>query len=166
VETLDDDHPGFMTQTGEIRSRGFEAEARMSLTDSLNLIASYAYLNQIVTAAAPDDPSLGKTPPTGDPTNMASLWLDYTLHAGDWRGLGFGGGMRYVGAAVGDTANTFKVPSHFLVDAVVHYDVRNWHFAINANNLFNREYIAYCNSATQCYFGSDRSVIGTVRYQW
>jgi iron complex outermembrane receptor protein len=166
VETLDDDHPGFMTQTGEIRSRGFEAEARMSLTDSLNLIASYAYLNQTVTAAAPDDPSLGKTPPTGSPTNMASLWLDYTLHGGELRGLGFGGGLRYIGAAVGDTANTFKVPSHFLVDAAVYYDVRNWHFAINANNLFNRQYIAYCNSATQCYYGADRSVIGTARYQW
>ena len=33
-------------------------------------------------------------------------------------------------------------------------------------NLFNRQYIAYCNSATQCYYGADRSVIGTVRYQW
>jgi iron complex outermembrane receptor protein len=166
VATLDVAHPGFTTQTGEIRSRGFEAEARMSLTDSLDLIASYAYLNQTVTSAAPTDPSLGKTPPNGAPTNMASLWLDYTLHAGELRGLGFGGGMRYIGASAGDDANTFKVPSHFLVDAVVHYDVRNWHFAVNANNLFNRQYIAYCNSGTQCYYGSDRSVIGTVRYQW
>ncbi|MFM0738770.1 TonB-dependent siderophore receptor [Paraburkholderia xenovorans] len=166
VITTDDAHPGFSTQTGEVRSRGFEAEARLSLTDSLNLIASYAYLNQIVTAAGVEDPSLGKTPPTGEPTNMVSLWLDYTLHAGELRGLGFGGGARYIGASAGDTANTFKVPSHFLVDAAVHYDIRNWRFAVNANNLFNRQYIAYCNSSVQCYYGSDRSVIGTARYQW
>jgi iron complex outermembrane recepter protein len=166
VSTNDDDHPGFSTQTGEIRSRGIEAEARMSLTDSLNVIASYAYLNQTVIAASADDPSLGMTPPTGEPQNMASLWLDYTMHGGDWRGLGFGAGFRYIGAAVGDDANTFKVPSHFLVDAAIHYDIRNWRFAVNANNLFNRQYIAYCNSGTQCYYGSDRTVIGTARYQW
>jgi iron complex outermembrane receptor protein len=166
VETNDDAHPGFTVQTGEIRSRGFEAEARVSLTDSLNVIASYAFLNQRVTSAAPDDPSLGKGVPNGSPTNMVSLWLDYTLHGGDFRGLGFGAGARYIGASYGDTANTFQVPSHFLVDAMVHYDVRNWRFAVNANNLFNRQYIAYCNSGTQCYYGADRSVIGTVRYQW
>ncbi|CAE6801626.1 Ferrichrome outer membrane transporter/phage receptor [Paraburkholderia nemoris] len=166
VETNDDAHPGYTVQTGEIRSRGFEAEARVSLTDSLNIIASYAFLNQRVTSAAADDESLGKAPPNGSPTNMLSLWLDYTLHGGDYRGLGFGAGARYIGASYGDTANTFKVPSHFLVDAMVHYDLRNWRFAINANNLFNREYIAYCNSATQCYYGADRSVLGTVRYQW
>jgi iron complex outermembrane recepter protein len=97
---------------------------------------------------------------------MASLWLDYTLQRGDLRGLGFGGGMRYVGASAGDDANSFKVPSRFLVDAAVHYDLRNWRFAVNASNLFNRQYIAYCNSSTQCYYGADRSVIGTARYQW
>jgi iron complex outermembrane recepter protein len=48
----------------------------------------------------------------------------------------------------------------------VHYDLRDWRFAINASNLFNRQYIAYCTSGTQCYYGSDRSVIGTARYQW
>ncbi|RAS35357.1 iron complex outermembrane receptor protein [Paraburkholderia bryophila] len=168
VETADNLHPGFTNQTGEIRSRGFEAEARVALSDNLNVIASYAFLNQVVTAAGTGDSSLplGSRPPGGDPTNMASLWLDYTLHAGNLRGLGFGGGARYISSTYGDPGNTFKVPSHFLVDAAVHYDIRNWRFAVNANNLFNRQYIAYCNSGMQCYFGSDRSVIGTARYQW
>ncbi|MFM0648170.1 TonB-dependent siderophore receptor [Paraburkholderia bryophila] len=166
VQTSDDAHPGFTNQTGEIRSRGFEAEARIGLTEGLNLIASYAFLNQRVTAAGADDPSLNKRPPSGNPTNMASIWLDYTLHAGNLRGLGFGGGARYIGTTYGDAGNTFQVPSHFLVDAVVHYDVRNWRFAVNANNLFNRQYIAYCTNSVQCYYGSDRSVIGTARYQW
>jgi iron complex outermembrane recepter protein len=165
VETLDDAHPGFTTQTGEVRSRGFEAEAHMSLTEGLSMVASYAYVNQTVLAAAADDPSLGKTP-TGTPLNMASLWLDYTLQRGNLRGLGFGGGMRYVSSSYGDSADSFKVPSRFLVDAAVHYDIRNWRFAVNASNLFNRQYIAYCSGALQCYYGSDRSVIGTARYQW
>jgi iron complex outermembrane recepter protein len=166
VTTLDVAHPGFTTQTGEIRSRGFEADAHMSLTEGLSMIASYAYLNQSVTAAAPNDPSLGKKPPTGAPVNMASLWLDYTMQRGDLRGLGFGGGLRYVGSSPGDAANDFTVPSRVLVDAAIHYDIRDWRFAINASNLFNRQYIAYCTSGTQCYYGADRSVIGTARYQW
>jgi iron complex outermembrane recepter protein len=166
VETLDDDHPGFTRQSGEVRSRGIEAEARMSLTEGLSMIASYAYLNQTVLSAAADDPSLGKRLPNGAPVNMASLWLDYTLQRGDLRGLGFGGGMRFIGTSAGDAGNTFEVPSKFLVDAAVHYDIRNWRFAVNASNLFNRQYIAYCTSSTQCYYGSDRSVIGTARYQW
>ncbi len=76
VQTVDDVHPGFAQQTGEIRSRGFEAEAHVSLTDGLSLIASYAYLNQTVIAGSPSDPSVGNRPPNGAPINMASMWLD------------------------------------------------------------------------------------------
>ena len=47
-----------------------------------------------------NDASQGKHP-TGVPKHMASVWTDYTIHGGDLNGLGFGGGVRYLGKTYG-----------------------------------------------------------------
>ncbi|QNB15973.1 TonB-dependent siderophore receptor [Paraburkholderia tropica] len=163
VTTTDLNHPGSSVQTGEVRSRGLELEGHIQLTDNLTVLGSYTYLNQVVlesnTAA-----QVGKRL-TMAPRNMANLWADYTLHGGALRGLGFGGGVRYIGMSAGDTTNTFDVSSVVLLDAAVHYDLRNWKFAVNATNLTNRTYVAYCSGGA-CYYGSKIGVLGTAKYQW
>lgn len=163
VTTSDLNHPGYAVQTGEVRSRGLELEGRMQLTDAFAILGSYTYLNQVVLQSNTAS-QVGKRP-TFAPRNLASLWADYTLHGGPLRGLGFGGGVRYIGMSAGDTANTFDVSSVVLLDAAVHYDIRNWRFALNATNLTNRTYVAYCSGGA-CYYGSKIGVLGTARYQW
>jgi len=162
VSVVDPAHPTFPTQTGEVRSRGLEAEARANVTRDLMLIASYTYLNQIVMQSTT---AQGKRPQIA-PRNNLALWADYTLHEGMLRNLGFGAGVRYMSSSAGDAANSFEVPSRTLVDAAVHYDWQQWRFAVNVNNLFNREYVSYCTSASLCYWGATRTVLGTARYQW
>ncbi|WP_443678759.1 TonB-dependent siderophore receptor [Paraburkholderia unamae] len=163
VTTPDLLHPGSAVQTGEVRSRGIELEGHVQLTNELAILGSYTYLNQVVTQS--NTPSqLGKRP-TIAPRNMASLWADYTLHGGPLRGLGFGGGVRYIGMSAGDTANTFDVGSVVLLDAAVHYDIGNWKLSLNGTNLTNRKYVAYCSGGA-CYYGSTIGVLGTARYQW
>ncbi len=163
VSTTDSLHPGYAVQTGEVRSRGLELEGRLQLSDSLSAIASYTYLNQVVTKSNVAS-QLGKRP-TFAPRNLASIWADYTLHTGPLRGLGFGGGVRYIGMSAGDTANSFDVSSVVLLDAAVHYDISNWKFALNGTNLANRKYVAYCSGGA-CYYGSTIGVLGTAKYQW
>ncbi|QGZ65738.1 TonB-dependent siderophore receptor [Paraburkholderia acidisoli] len=163
VSTTDLLHPGYAVQTGEVRSRGIELEGHVQLTDSLAVLGSYTYVNQVVTKSNTAS-QLGKRPPIA-PRNMASLWADYTLHGGPLRGLGFGGGVRYLGMSAGDTANTFDVGSVVLLDAAVHYDIGNWKFALNGTNLTNRKYVAYCSGGA-CYYGSTIGVLGTAKYQW
>lgn len=167
VLTLDPDptHPNSSVQTGEIRSRGLELEGVASLTDELNLIATYTY--QDVKNTKANDESDGKTPisiPT--PRNLASLWADYTLRDGELKGFGFGGGVRYNGRSPGAPDNSLNVPSYTLLDAAVHYQTGPWRFAVNANNLTDREYIAGCYDATRCIYGNGRIVTGSATYRW
>ncbi|SDI89180.1 iron complex outermembrane recepter protein [Paraburkholderia phenazinium] len=163
VSVTDPSHPTFAVQTGQIRSRGVELEGHANVTENVKLIAAYTYLNQEVTNSTMIN--LGKRPQIA-PRNTASLWADYTFHSGPLRNFGLGSGVRYMSSSAGDAANTFEVPGRVLVDLGAHYDIQNWRLALNVNNLFNREYISYCTTASVCYWGATRTVLGTARYQW
>ncbi len=152
-------------QTGEARSRGIELSATGKVTPNLSLIASYAY--QDVKNMKANDASLNNWPvDIPRPRQMASLWADWTWHTGPLAGLGLGGGIRYQSASAGAADNSLTVSSYTLFDAGVHYDMRHWRFAVNATNLFNRHYISGCQSYNVCIFGTDRTVIGTAKYNW
>uniref|UniRef100_UPI0039F098F2 TonB-dependent siderophore receptor n=1 Tax=Bordetella sputigena TaxID=1416810 RepID=UPI0039F098F2 len=159
----DPSHPLASVQAGEIRSRGVELEGHAELSRELSLIASYAYLDNVVTKST--TATQGKHP-TGVPKHMASAWADYTIRGGDLSGLGFGAGARYVGKTYGAADNDLVLPSRVLIDAAVHYDTGRWRLALNASNLFDKEYLAYCTSPMICYWGASRTVLATARYQW
>lgn len=183
VQTSDPQHIGFSIQTGQVRSRGFEIEGRASLTEGLDLILSYAHLDTKVTRSNGDD--LGKEL-TQAPSDTAAAFLAYTINGGPFAGLTLGGGVRYVGEAFGTSSNVWdvstgifagtpsKIPAYTLVDALLKYDfgVRNpslkgLQLQVNANNLFNKEYVAACTgSANSCYYGSARTVYATLRYRF
>ncbi|HGL5238631.1 TPA: TonB-dependent siderophore receptor, partial [Burkholderia multivorans] len=147
-------------QTGEVRARGIELSATGKVTPNLSLIASYAY--QDVKVVQANDATLNNWPvDIPRPRQMASLWADWTWHTGPLAGFGLGGGVRYQSASAGAADNSLTVSSYTLIDAAVHYDVRNWRFAVNATNLFNRHYISGCQSTSVCMFGNDRTVIAT-----
>jgi iron complex outermembrane receptor protein len=173
--TNDSAHNFFFVQTGQIRSRGIEVEAVATLPSGWNLRAAYTYAEPEITAD--NDPRLvGKTP-NGIPEHSAAVWADYTFHSGPLAGFGAGAGVRYIGSNFGSDNNVavlsngsrvpFIIPSVTLVDAAIHYDWRGFRFAVNAKNLFDEEYVATCyNVANNCFFGSRRTVMASVRYRW
>jgi iron complex outermembrane receptor protein len=164
VLTRDPANPTFQVQTGEIQSRGFELEGTMDLDNGLRAIASYTFMDMEVTKSNGTD--LHKAP-TNRPRHTAALWLDYTVQDDALDGLGMGVGTRYVGSSWGDSANTFKVPSVWLADATIHYTPDpHWRFSLIANNLFDKEYVGQCGSATTCYYGYRRNVMATASYRW
>jgi iron complex outermembrane receptor protein len=170
VPTEDPDHPAFDIATGEIRSRGVELEAHASVTDNINLIATYTYVDALVTKSTTDD--LGMVP-TGIPKNMASVWGTYVFNTGALRGLQLGAGVRYVGDSWGTETNTFKVPAYTLVDAAMKYDLgginpalKNWSASVNATNLFNKQYVASCAFETNCIYGLGRMVLAKLTVRW
>ncbi len=180
VLTQDPIHLTFSTQTGEVRSRGIEIEGKANLTNSLDLIASYTYLDAVntksnttgTTLGGASEPILGKRP-VAIPTNSASTWANYTIHEGVADGLGFGGGVRYIGQTYGDNVNSITVPSYVLFDAALHYDLghanetlRGLNLQVNATNLFDKKYYASCNNSSTCYIGLRRAVYATLRYNW
>ncbi|WP_347558922.1 TonB-dependent siderophore receptor [Robbsia sp. KACC 23696] len=163
VATADPANSAYKVQTGKVHSRGIELESHVDLTSSLTLVGAYTYTSAWVAAA--NDSSLNHTP-VAVPRQMVSLWADYTLHGGPLRNLGAGAGVRYIGSSYGASDDSFRVSSFTLFDLAIHYDWRNWRFGLNATNLFDRQYVAACASATQCFWGTRREVMGTARYQW
>lgn len=107
----------FSVEGGEIRARGVELEAKAALSASVNLVGSYTYTDAEYTT---DTNYKGNTP-AQVPKHMASLWADYTFFDGPLSGLTLGTGGRYTGSSYGDPANSFKVGSYTVVDALVRY---------------------------------------------
>ncbi|MBP0599278.1 TonB-dependent siderophore receptor [Herbaspirillum sp. LeCh32-8] len=150
-------------QVGKVRSRGLELEAKTSLRKGLDLTASYSYTDAKVKQSAVAT-ELGKDVPLV-PRHIASAWLDYRLPDGPLAGLGMGAGLRYVGPTYGDSSNLYRVGGRTLADAALYYDYQKWRFAVNANNLFNKQYLSTCSSSA-CYWGATRSIFTSARYSW
>ena len=161
--TVDPEHLFFSLQQGQTRTRGAELEANVALTDYLSMTAAYAYTDAKVTQA--NDATLGKQVALV-PKQQASVSADYSVHQGTLAGLGFGGGVRYVGAHYGDANNQFRTGGYVLYDANAHYDLQNWRFQVTAANLFDRTYVSACNSAIWCYYGYPREITVSARYRW
>ncbi|WP_187830034.1 TonB-dependent siderophore receptor [Siccirubricoccus phaeus] len=155
-------HPGFATQTGEIRARGVELEGRAELSENFSLIASYAYTDaRIMKSSLPAE--VGRTP-AAVPMHRATLWGDATVTEGPLRGLGLGAGVRY-SSGTRDTANLIKVPDVGLVDAMARYDFNEqWRLSLNATNLFDKQYVATCTYA--CFYGERLTITAALRYRW
>ena len=156
------------TQLGAIRSRGVEAEFVANFAEGLNVVASVTHYDLEFTNLT--DPALaslrGKTP-NQVPETFANAFLDYTIPTGDWRGFGFGGGVRYVGRSFVDNANTQQVPNYTLFDATVHYEFLNgWRAAITASNIGDKRFVSSCNGDVSCYYGEARRVVGSISYKW
>ncbi|WP_253206906.1 TonB-dependent siderophore receptor [Verticiella alkaliphila] len=166
---------GCQEQTGELRTRGLEFEARGELARGLTVIGNYSYIDNAYTRdnASSSSPSLVGKAPTGVPVHQASVWTRYELQDGPLAGLGMAAGVRYLGTSAGDPQNTFKVPAATLVDAAldldlgrVSPDLKGMQVALNVSNLFNKEYFASCWSTSFCYYGYQRSVRASLRYRW
>ncbi|MFZ6764843.1 TonB-dependent siderophore receptor [Pseudoroseomonas sp. WGS1072] len=187
VLSTDPVNPQFSVQNGEVRTRGFELEAKATLAQGLSLTAAYSYLDMEYTksnnsvgidygiegrASGGTVRQEGKVP-TGIPRHNASAWLDYTAPEGRFGGLGVAGGVRYLGSSWGDPANTFKVDSATLFDAALRYDLgqvsrdlNGMQLAVNIQNVADTRYVASCLSYAWCWYGYGRTVTGSLRYRF
>ncbi|MEW5562483.1 ferrichrome porin FhuA [Enterobacter asburiae] len=157
----------FSVQGGEIRARGVEVEAKAALSASVNVVGSYTYTDAEYTT----DTTLKGNTPAQVPKHMASLWGDYTFYDGALSGLTLGTGGRLTGSSYGDPANSFKVGSYTVVDALVRYDLARVGMAgssvaLHVNNLFDREYVASCFNTYGCFWGAERQIVATATFRF
>ncbi len=164
VLTTDPNNALFSVQTGQVTSRGVELEAVANLTHELKLIGSFTTYDLFVSRDL--NPALIGTTPTNTPEQLASLWMDYTIKTGPLTGLGFGGGIRYVGRSFADQGNTLVVPDRVLGDAAVHYEWDHWRAAVNVSNIADTTYVASCSSDISCFYGDRRRIMGSLAYKW
>lgn len=153
---------------GEIESEGVELEAVGELTENLRLQAAYTYTDIRYKKSSPEEQ--GKQAVYA-PRNMASSWLSYDVRTGPLDGLTIGSGVRYVNGITSDRLNTHTLPSYTLVDMAVGYDlskvgINGLSAQLNVNNLTDKSYVAACNSLSYCYFGAERSIVGSVSWKF
>jgi iron complex outermembrane receptor protein len=91
-----------------------------------------------------------------------SALVDYTFQEGPLAGFGFGLGLRHRGELYGDGANLWQSDSVTMYDAILHYDTRDWRFAVNASNFTDEIFVDRCSSAANCFYGTRRLVTGSV----
>ncbi|WP_245259753.1 TonB-dependent siderophore receptor [Methylopila sp. 73B] len=176
-----DDDSGFR-QTGLVRSRGVELEAKTKLGD-WEIVAAYAYTDARV--RKDEDPLLVGERVALVPYNQASIWAayDFTSLGAPW--LKLGGGLRYVGRTnltedyISDANGApirkryREVPDYLMVDAVARLDLggmtpslKGFHAQINAKNLLDKKTYS-CTSAVQgCNYGQPRTIFATLSYKW
>ncbi|MBW4609149.1 MAG: TonB-dependent siderophore receptor [Hassallia sp. WJT32-NPBG1] len=147
----------FSIAAGEVKSRGIELDIAGEILPGWNVIASYSHNDAYVN----EDNSL----PVGDrlvnaPRNSASLWTTYQIQKGNLQGLGFGGGVFFVGDREATLPNTITIPSFVRTDATIFYRRDNYQIGLNFKNLLDTRY--YDSSGFLLAPGAPFTVLGTV----
>lgn len=156
--------PVFGTQAGEVEVYGGEAEVVARIHEQLSINGSYTYTHSEVTKDTSG--AQGAVLPT-TPKHKASLLVDYTLQKGPLGGLGAGIGGRYVTNSAGALPGAYVPVVYYagkatLFDAIIHYDLPGWRFAVNGSNIFNKKYVVRCAGIASCAYGEDRQVVASV----
>ncbi|MEH1832993.1 MAG: TonB-dependent siderophore receptor [Nostoc sp.] len=157
LATADPNNPSLTIQIGEQRSQGIEFDLAGRILPGLNIIGSYSYINAEITK---DNSGNQGNQPDNVPRHSASLWTTYEIQQGDFKGLGFGGGVFFIGDRQGDLANTLTLPSYVRTDAAIFYRRDNWRAALNFKNLFDVNYVENYRYST--YYGAPFTVQATV----
>jgi len=153
-------------QTGEVRSRGFEAEAKVNVTEQFKVTAGLTAYDIEITEDA--NPAWVGNTPFIVPEVLASVSADYTFRNGDawYDGVTAGAGVRYVGSSFADNENTLKVPDVTLVDLKLGYEKDNWGVALNVTNVFDETFVSSCQGVNVCSYGEGRAFKLKAHARW
>jgi len=149
---------------GESRVQGLDLEAKVELTDNLDLTGGYSYMDSEVVRSAPlrDGTDIEGNEFAIAPKHSASLWGYYTLPG---TGMNFGLGARYLGSYYFDAANTSESDAATLFDAALSYRVfRGTDLTVNVNNLFDEQHVV--GSGTADYYNPGREIMAKLSYSW
>ena len=164
---------GAYRNVGRTESEGVEFELNSDINENLSLLATYTYTDAKIVEDEPFPRYEGRQV-VGVPRNQASLWANYKFFEDLLRGVEAGVGVRYVGESYAyPDQDNLAYPSRLetddvtLVDLALAYQFLNgWETRVNVHNLFDEEYVGECNNASRCYYGAERTVQGTVSYNW
>ncbi|MCK8122452.1 TonB-dependent siderophore receptor [Pseudoalteromonas sp. 2CM32C] len=155
---------------GEAQSKGIEIDLTGELSDSLEIWASYAYVDATIENSF-FDANFGYTVEAGAsllnvPEQQLSLQLvQSTVLYG--KTIKFGGGLLHVGKRNGFFGTDFELPSYTTARVFVNYDVTDKiGIAAEVNNLFDETY--YTNSFADAWVqpGTPRNVKFSASYKF
>ena len=150
----------------DMHSQGFEIEAQASYASGLNLSGSFTrtFVEIEEGAEGTEGNFLSSIP-----ENQASLWAFYAPESGRLKGIGFGGGLRYVGESWGDDENTYRNDDKVFADLAASYDFGRHGFdgmqlQVNVKNVFDDT--SQTCTAGSCYRYEGRTATASLRYRF
>lgn len=153
-----------VSTTGEARSRGLEIDALGEVTRQLAIMASYAYLDAVVTR----DTLHQGTRLANAARHSGSLWGRWRFEA-QWAA---GAGVFFQSEREGDQANTFQLPGYARVDAMVSYAFRagpgRGSLQFNLKNVFDKLYYSGSHQFAKDWIqpGAPRTASVTLRLDY
>ncbi|AJH16655.1 TonB-dependent receptor [Myroides profundi] len=132
---------------GSLKRNGFEVEVNGKITNNLEVMLGYAYLD----ARYKDSPNyVDGSAPMNAPHNVANGWVNYKFDQGTLNGLSLGLGVYYVGSRPvneftmtpdghGSNVNKrpFDMPSYITANGQISYTYKNATLGVYMNNIFN-----------------------------
>jgi outer membrane receptor for ferric coprogen and ferric-rhodotorulic acid len=157
----------FFIASGEVQSRGFEAEVSGLPHPGLDLVAGYAFTN---TKYIRDPDSQGQTFSEGTPKHSLKFWSKYTFQPGSFLdGFNIGGGLIAVSSFGAESGGVrFEEDGYAVVSARFGYQLnRNLEASFSITNVFDEKYYAHLAGATrQNYYGEPRAFLLSLRAKW
>ncbi|MCX8995532.1 TonB-dependent siderophore receptor [Rhizobiaceae bacterium BDR2-2] len=133
---------------GLVRARGFEVDIAGSLTEKIDVIASYGFTDAEIRKG-----DYAGYRPVNVPRHTGSLYVTYDF--GELGAMGntlkVGGGVRAVGERAGINNNAYFLPGYAAVDAFAAYTInleRPLTLQLNLKNIFDRTYYTSSIGAT------------------
>jgi iron complex outermembrane receptor protein len=144
---------GGTTQSGVLRTKGFEIEASHTLPGNFELLANYGYSK----LKSETNTSLDYMP-----RHTASFWSTKTFGMPGEAQLRLGGGVVYSGKSI-STSPVWSIvtPSRTTIDALAEITWDKFRLALNATNLLNSHNFASCLARGDCFVAAPRNVMAT-----
>ncbi|MNL31598.1 ferrichrome outer membrane transporter [compost metagenome] len=120
-----------------------ELELITNPLEGLNIIAGYSYNDSELTKAIPQ--LIGRRPTSAGPVTLVNSWISYVIPHGNFKGLGIGTGINYIGKHKTSnhvTTGVFTLPSYIMATATVFYDKPRYRLGVKVDNLADEKYFA------------------------
>ena len=138
-------------QGGKVESKGLEFSLIANPIQGLNIIAGFSHNDAIVKEDDPANGYLGLRPEEAGPSQLANMWIQYSLTTTKMKGLGIGVGGNYASKYL--TLNraitgSFALPSYTIFNAALSYRVKSYDVILKADNLLNTKYYSGWSTIT------------------
>ena len=173
----DPNEPTVVLQIGKVRARGIEAEANGQILPGWRVNAGYTYTeSKYLEDANPVFEGLSLVPIV--PKHMGKLFTNYEAPSGALQGASIGAGLTVFSETYGGNPAVFNAAgalvtrssivrqgSYAVFDLRAGYKIsEQLSFSVNVNNVLDENYYARISTTGRGnYFGSPRTVFGTIR---
>ncbi len=124
---------------GAQKTRGMELEFNAKPIDGWNIYGGLSLYDARLTNL-PNTRIFEGNRPVGVPNAAASLGTSYEIQAGDFKGLGIGGGLTYRDNIFTTNDNRRSLPAYTTLDLVLFYRQKTFEAQLNFYNVTNTEY--------------------------